>query len=337
MPNSFSLPSKVTIRKEWNLPIIKFLSESTNKKLLYLGLPSPDADDIKDWIEYIDEIVAFQCREYPKPFDPLQSKEEIKKLENKLIEYERKNIISTFSVYDGYIEEVILRGSDNSNIKYTQSDVITLYNLDYCNSLSAPIEYLDERGNSKKGYKFQSIDRLMDIQKSISSKSTKFILFLTVYCDYYEPEMGALTGEGCGSNLKEIHEKYGLITDDIEKKSRLLRSYTIQNLTTILTSKGFIPEFFPTIRYDGKPFPKSRKKFTLLHFAVLGTQAQTEAGVAPFFQNTIDLIKQKFIHILDGVKVDVISDDHEETDVSFSPENIIKDFTSYKTLWNKDE
>jgi hypothetical protein len=335
MPNTFSTPSKIKIRKEWNLPLLKIIKEQTNKKLIYLGLPSPDADDVIEWIDYIDKVIAFQCREYPNPSDPSQSKEAIDKLESKLNTLETQGKISTFTIYDGYIEEVLLRGRDISNNQYHQNEVITLYNLDYCNSLSAPIQYLDNEGSLKDGYKFDTIDKLMEFQKSVNIPSKKFILFLTVKCDYYEPEMDALIGDGCEANLKNIHVQYENIKDVIEKKARKLRSYTIQNLRTYFTSKGFIPEFLPTINYNGKKIPRSKKDFILLHFTVLGTQMSQAAGTAPFYQNIEDVIKQNFIYIRDGNIQNNSIPELNETGVQFSSENYLTNCESFKRYWEE--
>ena len=337
MAKTFSTPSKIKIRQEWSLPLLKLISETTGKKLVYLGLPSPDADDIHDWIDYIDKVIAFQCRKYPKQSDPSQSREALDLLEDKLNTLETQGKISTFTIYDGYIEEVLLRGRDISNNDYHQDEVITLYNLDYCNSLSTPINYLDLEGIVREGYKFQTIQKLMDFQNKIQLNSKKFILFLTIHCDYYEPEMGALISDGCDNALKPIHQQYNSIEDIIEKRARLLRSYTIQNLKTFFTSNGFIPEFLPTINYNGKPLPSSQGSYILLHFSVLGTQMQQSAGIAPSYQDTADLIKQNFIYVRDGNVQDKKIQNLNEEDVQFAPEDYITKSESFVRHWMHHE
>ncbi|KAA6325383.1 hypothetical protein EZS27_025400 [termite gut metagenome] len=337
MANTFSTPSKIKIRQEWNLPILKLISERTGKKLIYLGLPSPDVDDIYEWIDYIDNVIAFQCRKYPKPSEPSQSKEALDLLETKLNTLETQGKISTFTIYDGYIEEVLLRGRDISNNIYSQNEVITLYNLDYCNSLSVPIPYIDSDGNEKKGYKFDAIKKLMEFQNRIQVASKKFILFLTIKCDYYEGEMGVLINEGCDANLKPIHQQYDNIKDIFEKKARLLRSYTIQNLKAFFISNGFIPEFLPTINYNGKPIPRSKNDFILLHFSVLGTQMTTAAGIAPFYQKIDELIKQNFIYVRNGNVQDIKIPNIEEMDVQYTPEDYITGCDSFVKHWIQNE
>ena len=74
---TFNSKSKILIRSKWNKEIIKFISTNLKTKLVYLGLPSPSAEDILEWIDYINEVIAFQCREYPKPSRPSQDRDEI--------------------------------------------------------------------------------------------------------------------------------------------------------------------------------------------------------------------------------------------------------------------
>ena len=110
--------------------------------MLYLGLPSPEAEDIIDWIEFIDEVIAFQCREDGKPSEVGQSRIAVKALEDKLSQFEKKGFLNNFIVYDGYIEEVLFKGKDNMSQAFAHSNTINVYNLDFCNSITSPIEFL---------------------------------------------------------------------------------------------------------------------------------------------------------------------------------------------------
>ena len=79
MPD-FSTPNKECIRRYYNKPIIKRLKETYNCNIIYYGLPSPDAEDIAEWIDYISSVVAFQCRDYGNVSDPDQPTDEVDKL-----------------------------------------------------------------------------------------------------------------------------------------------------------------------------------------------------------------------------------------------------------------
>ena len=101
--------AKQVIREQWCMPLLKFIHDSLGCKLIYLGLPGPEAIDLLSWIDYIEQVIAFQCRDYPKPSSVSQSKARVQELEGKLRELERQGKIKTFAVYDGYIEEVIFK------------------------------------------------------------------------------------------------------------------------------------------------------------------------------------------------------------------------------------
>jgi len=66
-------------------------------ELIYLGLPGPQALDLLEWVDYIDQVIAFQCREYPEPSSVNQSPEKVLELEAKLVGFERHGKLTTFS------------------------------------------------------------------------------------------------------------------------------------------------------------------------------------------------------------------------------------------------
>ena len=71
--SDFSTPNKECIRRYYNKPIIRRLKQVYNCDIIYYGLPSPDAEDIAEWIEYISSVVAFQCRDYGNVSDPAEN------------------------------------------------------------------------------------------------------------------------------------------------------------------------------------------------------------------------------------------------------------------------
>ena len=191
MPELFNTKAKQIIRRDWAKPILSYLRDTLGKKLIYLGLPDVEAHDVKEWLDYLDKVYAFQCREYPKPSNSSQSRESVLALEETLRTLERIQKLSTYDVYDGYIEEVVLRGYDNSpDVKeFLSEEVVTVYNLDFCGQVTSPLEYIDKKGNKQQAYKFDAIKRLMNIQADLPFPSKKFVLFLTLHCSYDGKEL----------------------------------------------------------------------------------------------------------------------------------------------------
>ncbi len=329
MAKTFNTKAKSLIRNKWGKPILKFLSKRLDKKLLYLGLPSPAAEDIEDWIEFIDEVVAFQCREYGKPSDVSQSRSEIEVLEEKLNKYERQGLLNTFTVYDGYIEEVVLKGIDNISKEFTQSNTIKVYNLDFCNSISYPIEYTDSQGEIIKAYKFNAIKKLLNFQYSLDKSNQEFILFLTIHASYEDDELRDYINNPDNSEHKELLNKYnakGKKKD--KKKERILKLFVIDTLLSYFRENHFIPHFLPTILYKGLGGTQ------LLHFTIFGTKEGMKVGKTAWFQDIGELCNQKLITTNEKL-FELINDDTlEETEIkNIDSVELFSNSKTFKKVW----
>lgn len=293
MPTRFNTPAKQAIRSRWAKPLLSFLSSRLNKKLFYLGLPSDDALDIKDWVEYLRVVYAFQCREYPKPSDSSQNRKVILALDDLLREFERKKQLETYEVFDGYLEEVVLRGFDNSPTqkRLIQPDVVTVYNLDYCNSLTNPITFVDTVGNTHTAYKLTAIKRLMDLQCDLRAiPSKKFLLFLTIHCSYYEENKNDFETQ-LPTEISDYVTDVQSMRSRKKKAPYLLKAFAFNNLCQFFTTNSFMPEFLPVIHYVGNSGQP------LLFFTVIGTQIADRAGVQRPLQKPQDFLNGKFISV----------------------------------------
>ncbi|MCK4761308.1 MAG: hypothetical protein KAW12_03850 [Candidatus Aminicenantes bacterium] len=329
MPENFQSPAKILIRKEWSKKLIEFVKRKLQKKIIYLGLPSPDAKDILEWIDSLDGVIAFQCRDYRHRSAREQSRKAVDTLEKQLDKLIRQKKIETFAVYDGYIEEVILRGRDNSDIDFRQDDVITVYNLDFCNQITSPIKFVDKEGNIEEAFKFDAIHELLKYQRSIKNQSKKFIMFLTIHCGYEGKELENFINHHHDSGISSYHNNIKKLPDKSLKKPRFLKSYMLDSLKEYFKTQGFIPEFLPVIYYQGVGGNK------LLHFTIFGTGMPEKTGTASFFQDIPELLKQKFITVLDN-KFELLKEGNiEENDVQLNPTEIFSKSKTYKKYWIK--
>lgn len=288
----FNTQAKQVIRKDWAKPILAYLHETLGKKLIYLGLPDVEAHDVTEWLDYLDRVYAFQCREYPKPSHVSQSREKVLTLENTLRTFERKQQISTYDVYDGYIEEVVLRGYDNTpDVKeFFLEDVVTVYNLDFCGQVSSPIEYTDRKGNKQQAYKFDAIRKLMSVQAELPLPSKKFVLFLTLHCSYNGKEFDNFLQNPHSKDLDEYLKPTFPLTKG-SKAPYCIKAFVHHNLTQFFTVNQFIPEFLPVIYYEGD------NNHPLLFFTVIGTQITGTSGVANPLQKISDVLYGKFVSV----------------------------------------
>lgn len=291
--NKFNSPSKQLIRAHWAKPMVGFIKDTLNKKLFYLGLPDSEALDIVEWLEYIDTVYAFQCREYPNPSNPDQSREKVLLLENTLRMLERKRQITTFDVFDGYIEEVVLRGFDNSpTIKeFAQQEVITLYNLDFCGQVTSPIEYKDRNGNPQKAYKFDAIKRLLDFQKQIIFPNKKFIMFLTLHCSYDGKELDDFIRNPQNRDIQDYMSQISSLSKG-KKAPYLVKAFVLFFLQQFFSTNEFVVEVLPTIHYIGD------NNNPILFFTILGTSSQNKsAGGTVHYQKLNEILNCPFIQI----------------------------------------
>jgi len=177
-----STDNKKVIRHTWNTELLRFLVATFKKKLLYFGLPAPNAEDIYDWSEFLEYVVAFQCRDYPNPSDPDQNDIAIRTLEKNLNVLQRKKIISDFIIYDGYIEEVITNKKDNINQKFELKDFITVFNLDFCNAITNPLSIFNEKTQKTEiVYKLEIIKKILSPLRKVG----RGIWVKLIYNDIY--------------------------------------------------------------------------------------------------------------------------------------------------------
>jgi len=327
MPISFNSPSKQAIRNNWGSPLLKFISNKLNNKLFYLGLPSSEAEDIKTWIEYLYKVYAFQCRIYPIPSDDTQPRDEILKLERCLLDLEREKKIETFEVFDGYIEEVLINGKDNSpNTKeFLQNDIVTLYNLDFCNQITEPQKFVDGNGKKNYAYKMDALKKLIEFQSKVANKSSKFILFFTIHTNYKADSLNYFIKSPKSQFLSDYFIKLeGLKKSEAGK--RILRAFIYDKINSIFSHYGFISEFLPVINYTGNGGHR------LLHFTVIGAKLKTEASKAIAFQKIEDFISEKFIDITGNAFQNILSK-IDEKDVNVNPLTAFMNSQTFKKLW----
>jgi len=295
MGNFNDHPVKKVIRERWCKPLIKHLSEHLGCKLTYLGLPGLEAIDVLSWLEYINKVIAFDVGDYSGLYNEEKAKENINHLSKILSRLERQGNIDTYSLYHGYIEEVVLRGIDRAATEFKQYGEVTIYNLDFCNTLTAPLKLTDPHtGEVFTYYKTDVIRHLLELQRfqATTLKKSKFIFYITVHSQFWESESENLFV----GDKKEFYNNYRRSLEKLDKQNRnirLLRLFMIEALKNQFCSHQFIPEFLPTLYYKGVG------NNWLLCFTVIGTYFKNPAGLAPFNQEVNRLINEKFIQPTD--------------------------------------
>lgn len=328
MNNSFNSAHKIFIRNNWNKPILKFLTKKINDKLIYLGLPSPEAQDVLEWIEHIKYVIAFQCRDYGKESDKEQERNGIEALNLLLQQLERKKQIENYVVFDGYLEEVILRGFDNSptRINFELNNFISLYNLDFCNDITSPIEYTDINGDVQIAYKFNAINKLLQIQQSLSNVSNKFVMFLTVHSSYDGEELQQFINHPPSDEIGGYINKYNKLSK-IEKNARIVRLFFVFCIQQYFATFGFAPKILPSVCYNGLG------DTPLLHFTVFGIATNNTVGVTSSFQGMTEILNQKFVSIEESEFINSSYKLDGEIDVEVNPVTYFSRSLTFKRMW----
>ena len=327
MSTFISTENKAYIRREWGKPILRFLHDDLRCKLVYMGLPSPDAEDVLEWLEYLDKVIAFQCRDYPHPSDSSQSREVVNQLEGKLNDLKRKRKLTQFAVYDGYIEEVILNGMDNSQVPLSQQETVMVYNLDFCNQITSPLEYMDENGKYQKAYKFEVINKLLLLQQSLHDNIQKFVMFLTIQASYQGQEMETFIRNPDGDVVRGIIEGYRGVRG-IPRRARILRIFVVDILRNHFQNFGYMPHFLSTILYKGTG------NFQLLHFTIMGTKTQAGVtGTVGWNQSLKDICKLKLIGVGERGFERIEHEGLEEIDGALNPVQSFLRSKTYKEEW----
>ncbi|WP_455643298.1 hypothetical protein [Parabacteroides sp.] len=327
MPD-FSTPNKKCIRKYYNKTIIKYLKDKFHCNITYYGLPSPDAEDIAEWIDYISKVVAFQCRDYGKVSNPDQPTDEVDKLIEKLNHWEASGQLDDYIVYDGYMEEVLFKGFDNSasgSIEYTHENHITLFNLDFCNSITSPQEYITKNGDRITKYKLELIDKILEYQSTVSNQSDKFILFLTVQASYAGADLAAyLEANKIYLSKYESHK---------QNKCLKLKHFIEDNLYQKIKTYNYVPQFMPTVFYKGI------HDVDMMHFVVMCIRPQEnkkQGGVFVYNQLVVNITDS--LPLLPDPANNALKNFPEEIDGMNHPNvNFIHTFSQSKNVsmyWN---
>jgi hypothetical protein len=329
-------PVKEIIRQRWCKPLLAEVVASFGKKLVYLGLPGIEALDVKAWINFIDKVIAFQCYDYSKRKS--KRRDDVEKLNALLNDLDRQEIISDYSLYEGFMEEVVLRGIDGKTTPFVLGNIITLYNLDFCSTLTSPMNLPDDKGEYHSYFKLQMINKLLEIQRDFESTSVtkRFIMFITVHSDIVKDDMDKhLQREEFDSVRHQIDHIRATLTGK-EQEIRILRLYAYHFLKTHFCSRYFSPEFLPTIFYKGEGFyTKDGVDYDnwMLTFTVLGSYEQDPSGSANFYQSMDTCLRSKFL-LADETGITLLSDDAiMEEDVFFDPAESFKNSYTVNNLW----
>jgi len=253
MTGRFDTPDKNTVREVWNTPVLRYLHDNHRIKYRYLGLPGVDLIDIKLWKDMIEEVIAF---ELPDP-GPDERRSIIQLKRNLELVLARV----PWKAYYGSIEQVILLREDIDGSKYTQTKLVTLYNLDFCDEITSKIPTRE----GKKCLRFELIRQLLTDQHECFRNNPEldtFIILLTArnqtssrFMRSYladEEDLDASTH----SFVKKANKARPIPRDNrplIEDYGWALKAFIFNTIHSYLATPHLTCLLFPMVQYTGRP------------------------------------------------------------------------------------
>ncbi len=247
MPSPFvDHPRKRIVREIWDTPILEWLFRRWGAKYLYLGLPGPEAHDIKLWASMVGEVIAFETTDDSRD-NPRENLERINSTLTLL------NL--PYTVYHGNIEDVVLWKEDLDGIEFKYNKFVTLFNLDFCNAITGKVDAKDGR----RCLRFESIRELITLQRSLyrTTGVSKFVILITVLDAFHTPEIVRFTGKSSLSNamrtaVANILGEKRLLDRPIQHNTNLLRLFILDFLSNCLVGQNVRSFFLPLIKYEGR-------------------------------------------------------------------------------------
>jgi len=288
MPAGFGdSPGKRMVREQLNTPLLRGVSNALGIQYFYCGLPGPDILDIVLWKDMIRRIVAFEI-EASESEDPRRD----------LVALGRNLSLLGIphKVHCGYLETTVLLGRDDDGEAYSQDELITLYNLDFCNAITGRVP--TKEGN--RCLRFEVLRHMLAVQGEQHRRSgqSKFILLLTVRDEFHAAEMqGFVSGLASGpvaDFVAALPPPEDLPQTGMQRSTLHLKAFVFSVLRAYCHGHNISSLFLPPVKYVGRS-TRSR----MLHFAVLCRFGNVENALPVEVQDDDGFLRKACVHAQD--------------------------------------
>ncbi len=259
---------KQVVRSQYDRPLLQRISEGLGTQYVYLGLPGPEMHDVNEWKDLIAKVIAF---ERPARYGPQR-----RNYEKLQISLQKSGLL--FQCYYGDIERVVVWGHDDDNEEFVQEELISLYNLDFCDHISSrilvpPSEQHDGTGGGRREcMRFHALRKLLKLQADLYTNGAdpRFIVLLTVH-EGIHGDAAQACRDG-GSNPKEVskwlHRVLGTgdIGNGVVAGPDLLKPFVFRCFRGYCEGLHIATHFLPMVRYQGA---SEETPVPMAHFAVL--------------------------------------------------------------------
>jgi hypothetical protein len=293
MPGSFTdHHRKRIVRELWNTPILEWLFQKWGAKYLYLGLPGPEAHDIKLWAKMIENVIAFEITD-DTGVNPRGNFERL--ISNLTL------LNLPHSVYHGNIEDVILWKEDLEGREFKNDRFVTLFNLDFCN----PITGMIRTRNSRKCLRFEAIREIVTMQRALfrTTGASKFVMLITAYDAFHHKEMNRFVSRrDLANEIRAVVNKEHAVKlphSDLYRNTELLRLFIFDFLRGCFVGQNVKSFFLPTVEFLGRT-----RWSPMIHFCVVCSMENLESAQVVDEQSAGDFVGMKIVSVKDrGLKI----------------------------------
>lgn len=271
---SVESPRKRMVRENWDTPVLRAIHRRFGIRYFYWGLPGPEIRDIELWKDMIRRVVAFEI-EGP---GLRHRRENLVKLQRKLALLDIPH-----TVYCGYFENTILHGRDEDGKPYEQDELVTLYNLDFCDTISSQVPTSEGR----RCKRFEALRTIFARQKELrrTSQESRFIMLLTIRDQFHTHQMNTFAEdrdmpEETAAYLKQLPRPKLLADGRMHQSVPHLKAFVCHTLRTYTRAHNVSTFFLPAVKYIGRT-PSS----PMLHFLVLCRFGSEEDALPPDHQS----------------------------------------------------
>lgn len=297
MPSPFvDHPRKRIVREKWNTPILKWLFQKWEQKYLYLGLPGPEVHDIKLWSQMIKEVIAFELTDDTSD----NPRENFEKLSANLT-----LLKLPYTVYHGYLEDVILWKKDLDDKEFSLKSLVTLFNLDFCNSITGKIDTPD----GKRCERFETIREIVALQRQLyrTTGTDKFVMLITAFDAFHIGEIKRfISKRDLPIEIKDIvkNEKpIKLTKSSLYKNTEILRLFMFDCLRGYFIGQNIKSFFLPTVKFIGKS-----SRSPMIHFCVVCIMENLESAQVVNEQDAKEFIDMGMVTAKAGGLIDNVPD-----------------------------
>jgi len=192
-------------------------------------------------------------------------------------------------VYVGPIEEVLLRGHDYDGKPFAIDELVTLYNLDFCNSITGAIT----TGQGRQRLRFEALREIAALQRRLYRKcgAERFVFFITVFDGFHPgPVKQRLRDRDLPAATRQFTHRAGRFEPanrerTVYRNTDALKAFVFTCIRDYLQGQNIVSVFLPPVSYMGRTTSSP-----MLHFTVVCRMGRADAALATPCQSAQDFL-----------------------------------------------